>query len=274
MADKISEILVVSDMDGTLLTPDMRLLPANIEAIRLFRAMGGHFTVATGRTPASVELYPQLCALLDPVITCGGGVIYDTAKHEILRYSTLPPTAVRKVLHEVQQNFPQVGIMVSGDDLRLYKLASSPNLQRLIEDEQMTYFERPLDNLPEHWIKVLFAAEPKELEKLDAYIAEHSYPGMQFLHTGEYYFEVMPQGVSKGSALAQLCELLGIPADNTYAIGDYYNDIALMRSAGCAVAVSNAPIDVQEVANEVTDNNANAGVGQFIYKLIQRYAPL
>ncbi len=274
MTDRISDILVVSDIDGTLLTPDMRLLPANIEAIRLFRALGGRFTVATGRTPASVELYPELSAMVDPIITCGGGVIYSLAKSEVLHYVTLPPTAARQVLREVQQSFPQVGIMVSGDDLRLYKVASSLSLQRLIDHEKMVYFDRPLEDLPEYWIKVLFAATTEELAELDAFVSARSFPGMRFIHTGERYFEVMPDGVSKGSALKELCAMMGVMAENTYVIGDYYNDIDLMQGAGYAVAVHNAPPDVQAIANEITDSNENAGVGQFLYKLIQRYKPL
>ena len=274
MADRISDILVVSDMDGTLLTSGMQLLPANLEAIRLFRALGGHFSIATGRTHASVELYPELSELLAPVITSGGGVIYDIATQNVLQYTTLPPTAARQVLKEVQLHFPHVGVMVYGEDLRLYKISSSDNMQKLIEDESMLYFERPSEDLPERWIKILFAASPDVLLELDAYISARSFPGMRFISTGEAYFEVMPEGVSKGNALKELCALMNVSIENTYAIGDYYNDIDLMQSAGYAVAMKNAPSEVQAMADELADSNENAGVGQFLFKLIQRYAPL
>jgi hydroxymethylpyrimidine pyrophosphatase-like HAD family hydrolase len=82
---------------------------------------------------------------------------------------------------------------------------------------------------------------------------------------------MMPKGASKGTALSDLCSLLGVPIGNTYAIGDYYNDIEMMKYAGHAVAVDNAPDEVKAVANEIADSNDNGGVGQFLYRLIQKY---
>ena len=66
MNRRLGDLLVVSDMDGTLLTPEKQILPCDIETIRLFTSLGGHFTVATGRTVNSVGMYPQLVPLVAP----------------------------------------------------------------------------------------------------------------------------------------------------------------------------------------------------------------
>ena len=73
------------------------------------------------------------------------------------------------------------------------------------------------------------------------------------------YYEIMPEGVSKGQALKDLCRYLKIPVENTIAIGDYFNDIELLQAAGRSVAVQNAPGEVQLVADEITSACLDAG---------------
>ena len=53
MIRSLKDILVVSDMDNTLLTPEDGVPFVNQVTMRLFCALGGHFTVATGRTMES-----------------------------------------------------------------------------------------------------------------------------------------------------------------------------------------------------------------------------
>lgn len=267
----IRDILVVSDMDGTLLDADLRLAPADIETIRLFVALGGHFTVATGRTYASIAMYPELKAVIEPAITSGGAVIYNFARGEAAKSHVLPHLAATQALRDLLEAFPGLGAMVMGNDMRLYKVAHSEQLMGLIEAERMTYFTRPVEDLPGEWNKVLFAASHEILEQVIVYTAEKTYPGVYFLETNEYYYEMMPKGVSKGSALNDLCELLNISTKNTVVIGDYYNDIAMMKKAGYAIAMRNAPDDVLDAADEVTGTNRESGVGQYLYKLIKRY---
>ena len=49
----LSDYLLISDIDGTLVNTKKEIPPRNIEAIAHFREMGGRFTIATGRSPIS-----------------------------------------------------------------------------------------------------------------------------------------------------------------------------------------------------------------------------
>jgi hydroxymethylpyrimidine pyrophosphatase-like HAD family hydrolase len=168
--------------------------------------------------------------------------------------------------------FPRdVGVMIIGDDMRLYQHGGSEQLKGLFNDELSDYFLRPLEEMPTGWNKVLFAAQPDVLKKVERFVAQRSYPGVYFVSTNAVYFEMMPQGVSKGSAVHDLCELLGVAVENTYAIGDYYNDMEIMQQAGYAVAMANAPSEVRALAHELTGTNDEGGVGQFLYKMVQKY---
>ena len=67
----------------------------------------------------------------------------------------------------------------------------------------------------------------------------------------------MPSGVSKASGLHDLCALMSKSMKNTVVIGDYYNDLEIMREAGYAVAVANAPAEVKAAAHYIKGAAAN-----------------
>lgn len=273
MPNKLSDFLVVSDMDGTLLRTDKSISRADLDTIRLFRMLGGHFTVATGRTIASVAMYPELAANIEPAITSGGCVIYDFTQKRAVKSLCVPPGVARAALSDILGRFPGVGAMVMGEDTRLYAVSHSAELRGLMDFERMTWFTRPYEDLPPEWNKVLFAGPRDMLSDIANFVSTRHYPGVYFVSTNVNYFEMMPEGASKGKALRELAVLLGVNMNDTCVIGDYYNDLDMMREAGRAVAMDNAPEDVRAAAGEVTGTNDEGGVAQFLYKLIRQYGP-
>ena len=125
--------------------------------------------------------------------------------------------------------------------------------------------------MPDGWVKVVFAADPETIRKLGQY-AKTRYYGRDnyFLPTNSIYLEIMPVGVSKATGMHTLCDLMGLPTKQTIVIGDYYNDLELMREAGYAVAVANAPAEVKASADTVTTCTcAEGAVGEYLYQLIR-----
>lgn len=272
MIQSLSDILVFSDMDGTLLDDNKLLTSANMETIRLFTMLGGKFSIATGRVVESVARYRQLLPYLSPSVTVGGCVVYDFAKQEACLNELLPPSTARTALWEITRQFPKLGVVVMAADQNNYQLNANAQLDQLFLDEKITYFVHPLEHLPQQWNKILFAGPPDVLEKLEYFVSKRNYPGVYFLATDKHYFEMLPLGVTKGSALLKVCDLMGIAPENSFAIGDYYNDIDLMRAAGYSVAMDNAPKEIKMLADSVTTSCNESGVGQFLYKLIRKYA--
>jgi hydroxymethylpyrimidine pyrophosphatase-like HAD family hydrolase len=66
--------------------------------------------------------------------------------------------------------------------------------------------------------------------------------------------------MNKGSALVRLAQLLGIPMEDTIAIGDSGNDLSMIAAAGTGVAMINGVEEVRSAAQVVTkrDNNHDA----------------
>ena len=137
-------------------------------------------------------------------------------------------------------------------------------------DEHLGSIACPVESVPDGWIKVVFASDPESIRKLGQY-AKTKYYGRDnyFLATNSIYLEIMPSGVSKASGLHDLCALMSKSMKNTVFIGDYYNDLELMREAGYAVAVANAPAEVKAAADHVTTCTcAEGAVGEYLYSLI------
>jgi hypothetical protein len=81
-----------------------------------------------------------------------------------------------------------------------------------------------------------------------------------------HYLEIVKAGVNKGSALLRLSEALGIPVDETVAVGDAANDIDMLRAAGVGVAVANAHAEARAAADVVLDTHADEGVMQEVVR--------
>ena len=79
-----------------------------------------------------------------------------------------------------------------------------------------------------------------------------------------FFLEFTEAGVTKGTSLNQLIQKLGIKREEVIAMGDSYNDQAMIEFAGLGVAMGNAPDDIKEIANYVTDTNMNDGVAKVV----------
>ena len=84
MFEDISKVVLVTDMDGTLLNSKKEVTPKDRKAIEYFMSLGGRFTVATGRTIQSFSHYYDLLDLRFPVIMFNGSVIYDKSKEKVV----------------------------------------------------------------------------------------------------------------------------------------------------------------------------------------------
>lgn len=80
--------------------------------------------------------------------------------------------------------------------------------------------------------------------------------------------EISATGVTKASALARLCERLGIPSRDVIAFGDMPNDIAMLAWAGTAYAVANAHESVRAIAHDIVLSCAEEGVAHAIDRLV------
>ena len=88
-------------------------------------------------------------------------------------------------------------------------------------------------------------------------------------YSSNRYMEFNALGIDKGNGLRTVAEILGIDIKDTIAVGDNYNDIPMLKTAGLSVAVNNAVEDAKKSAHYVTEADNNKGaLAEIIEKFI------
>ncbi|MBQ7284484.1 MAG: HAD family hydrolase [Oscillospiraceae bacterium] len=264
----IKDILLVSDLDNTLLTAEKGIPEFNLKMIKKFQELGGNFTVATGRSIESVERYLDQLELSTPAITYNGGVIYDYKNKMYIIKETLPESA-KQALEMIREKFPDVGTEIMCDNNRLYMIRENAYTYKHVDDEKLSYVCADISNIKNNWIKVLFADRNSRLLELQEFCRTLSFEDLEFVMSNTIYFEMLPKGVTKGTALHKLCDALNIKIADTVAVGDYYNDIELLQTAGLSVCVDNAPAEIKNICHAVVPKCTDGGVGHLLAQIIK-----
>ena len=84
MIESISDILIITDVDGTLLRESKGISEENLDAIKRFVDKGGHFTVSTGRAIDVARDLLEKIPINVPSVHINGGYFYDWQKNEII----------------------------------------------------------------------------------------------------------------------------------------------------------------------------------------------
>mgnify|MGYP004460618235 FL=1 len=270
MKKSLKDILVITDLDNTLLTAKEGIPAYNIEMIEKFQSLGGRFTTATGRNVEAVSRLLGKVKFNAPAITYNGGVIYDFASGRIL-YRKVLPESVKDVLRDILEKFPDVGCEVMCDNFRAYLIRENEYTTEHFIEEKIGYIDTEIENITNNWIKVLFAGNHDLLLEMQKYCEGLNCDDLDFILTNTMYFEIMPKGISKGKALDNLCRLMDLSRENTIVIGDYYNDLEILKNAGLSVCVDNAPDDVKKICRLVVPSCTDGGVGYLLAQIIDSY---
>ena len=87
---------------------------------------------------------------------------------------------------------------------------------------------------------------------------------LDFTYAEQTSFEVTPQGVSKGTGLVDLCEVLGVPIEEAIGVGDAFNDVPMLEMAGLGVAMGNSNEAALQAADVVVGDNDHDGIAEVI----------
>jgi Cof subfamily protein (haloacid dehalogenase superfamily) len=258
MFESIDKVFLMTDLDGTLLTSKKELNAADIEAINRFRSNGGRFSIATGRTLQTAVQYIEQLEVTDPVIMYNGSCVYDPHEKKILHISALPEKAYEYAL-QIMERFPGTGAeLLRPDGTYIIKLNA-------VEKEHALYCTVPpiycgIDDVPKgQWLKILFAMNPEEIDELEEYVKTQNFEGVTFVRSDRIFFEMLAEGVSKGSALNECRKLLKNENLTFAAAGDFHNDVELVRNADLGAAPSNAQECVKEAADIVLNASCDEG---------------
>jgi Cof subfamily protein (haloacid dehalogenase superfamily) len=241
--------LIVSDLDGTLLSPENELTESVIHAVMQFRAAGGLFTIATGRFGPSAAAIVEQLELDIPYILCNGSVIADN--HKIWASAALTLDELAPFLLDADRQ--GITVMMFADS----------GIQALRRTESVDMFEnrehvpcRIIDPARDDWRqtpvqKVLLIGEMPRIKGLwDEHQPgyRHSYTTIQ---SEDDFLEIIPPNQSKGKALNKLMEILKVEPSEVMALGNQLNDMDMICNAGIGVAVANSHPELLRAADYV-----------------------
>lgn len=259
---KLSDFVIISDVDGTLLTWEGEIPGRNIEALKAFTAEGGRFGIATGR---SVELTAEFVERLPvnaPCVVYNGGGLYDFQEKKFLMQKFLPESAKRD-LETIRCDMPHISVMVICDN-SYYHVTREIPFASFSEARNETYKDAFVWELGSSWYKVLFSVHPDDAAGFDAYLEKKRFEGIRFVHTNATLVEMLPASSTKGYALKKLVELGYFPQDRIAVIGDYYNDVEMVEFAAVGAVTAEAPDDLKAVADIVVGPCKNGAVADLV----------
>jgi len=268
--------LLACDVDGTLVDSGY-INQKNLEKIKFFLQEGGMFSLSSGRSASALSPILRKIEKISPSVTANGAVIYDFENSKILAQKTVPIEDYRiaKLVEELPKNIA-VEIHSGLDVFVTKRTAESDDHERYEEFEvEFTTYEEAAKHT---WNKILYACDNlQDREYLKNYISEME-TDCDFFETiaeiygrTRYYFEQLPKNVSKISALKNLCEISGIIGGGLFAIGDYYNDLPMIKEADISAATAGAPDDVKEYADYITVSCEDGAVADFIDYLTEKF---
>jgi Cof subfamily protein (haloacid dehalogenase superfamily) len=264
--------MFVSDIDGTLVTRTKEIPIANRESIAAFREQGGYFTLATGRSYLEAKRFIRELRLDLPVILCNGGVLYEPATKELTAVASLNRELLFRLLKELKRWKGEINTFVYALE-RIYATTISPSLQQALEQYNDEF---PLEMIPTFnalphtpVIKVVVVAEPHTMAKLHTWSTTWKAP-IETVQSSENFFEILPQGISKGNAMEQIAKRYRIHTHQCAVIGDHMNDLSMVKKAGLSAAVANAHPHLLHAAQHVVPSNDEAGVSHFLDHYVLR----
>ena len=265
----------VSDLDGTLLDAGSRLSDESAAIISGLTARGALITVATARTPATVEPLLADAPTALPAIVMTGAALWDRHGRRYIDTKLIPAdvsATVRDIClrHGV---YPFVYTLdrdlmlvyhsgpLSADDRRFIGQRDRLALKRFILDDEAALSR----DLPA--TVLLFAMGPVGrifplAEELRAGVDCSVSAYIDIFGDDVGILEVFAAGVSKADAVSRVARRSG--ADRVVVFGDNLNDLPMMAVADVAVAVDNALPQVKEAADIIIGPNTANSVARFI----------
>lgn len=261
--------LIAFDMDGTLLDSKKQVRPDSLEAIHEAVEAGKVISLSTGRCLPELRAFDEILKDVAYYICMSGALVYSHKdKKEIV--ATAIPEDLVQVLLDVRADQDVMIHLLSWesvmekdkvDNIKEYHMApykaSYEECCILVDDLRAWYKENPCPVF-----KLNFYC--RDLEQRAVIEDRLKDLELEFAYSEETNLECSPVGVSKAEGLRRLCSHLNLNVENSIAVGDGDNDLAILKAAGLSVAMANAADHIKEISDTVTASCDEDGCARVI----------
>ena len=264
-----SGCLFACDIDGTLMSSG-KINPRNIEKIEFFMNEGGYFSLSTGRTVGAVGPVLDKIKRVSPSVVANGCMIYDYENKKALDELFLPENE-----YYIAKKVLDMGLNVGIEAHSGEKILTIKETQETRDHQEYEWISGENVSFEEaskyRWNKVVyFFDNEKELALVKAMIAKEkavsAFSDTSAVISGRKrkYYEQFPAGVSKASELDKLKNILKIEKGCYFAMGDYYNDLEMIKNADISAVPEDTPDDIKAYADYIAGSCEDGAVADFI----------
>lgn len=250
--------LVVSDVDGTLLTKDKTLTDGAIKAERRLREAGIGFTITSSRPTIGMRFLIEPLAISQPIGAFNGSSIVDPQLEPIEQH-LIPASAAERSIGVLNEFGVDVWLFTNDEWLARRADGEYVPLEKRAIRADPTIVSDFGPYLTSACKIVGSSADQALLRRCEA--AMHKAVGAQVnaVQSQTYYLDVTPSGCDKGTFVEAVSGRLGISTQAVATIGDMPNDLPMFRKSGLSIAMGNASDDVKRSATHVTTSNEEEG---------------
>ncbi|WP_428394861.1 Cof-type HAD-IIB family hydrolase [Lichenicoccus sp.] len=259
--------LLVSDIDGTLVTSAKQVTPRALRAVQALREAGVRLALVSSRSARGMDMFIGPLAIDTPRAGLNGGEILDPDGRVIAQIA-LDPDAARRVVEALDEHHVEAWLFAGGEWLvRNAQGAYVEKERRAVQIEPTLVSD--FEGHYHHVGKIMGStADSHLLERVEINLQTMLGDQVNAHRSQLYYLDVTHPAANKGNAALRLAELLGVSADEMACIGDMSNDIAMLNVAGLAIAMGNATEEVAQAAHYVTASNEQDGWARAVEELI------
>ena len=263
--------LLLSDVDGTLVTNEKVLTPRVIKAVRSLQEAGIKFSIVSARSPLGlVSLIDQL-HITSPV-GAFNGAIFALPNLTVIQQLLLPDVVSQAIVARILKHGLDVWIFsgdewfISRDDgLHVKREISIAQKAPLIIQDCLNIQDLSIKSIAQiRGVSDDYAALEqceRNLQKLfgSRISANRSHP---------FFLDVTHPKADKGIIVNLLANYFSIDVSEIATIGDMFNDVSMFKRSGVSIAMGNATVEVQTLASHITDTNENEGFAKAIERFI------
>lgn len=259
--------VIASDMDETLLNDDHLIPSENIKWIKkAVEEKGLIFVPATGRGYMTLQNNLKELGLDNKennyILSFNGGALTENKDNRLIDFQGLDFNKMKEIF-EAGLKFDVCIHVYTKDQLYIYNLSESEALRiqhqkvacAIMSENTVDFLEnQPISKIlyQNTDVPYLRTLEPK-LKAITDGFCEVSY-------SSNRYMEFNSLGVNKGNGLKKLADIIGIDISEVIAVGDNFNDQAMLEVAGLSVAANNAVDKIKEICDYTTKADNNQGV--------------
>jgi Cof subfamily protein (haloacid dehalogenase superfamily) len=250
--------LVVSDVDGTLLTKDKTLTEATIDAVRRLHAAGIGFTITSSRPTIGMRFLIEPLDITLPVGAFNGSAIVDPAMKPIEQH-LIPVSAVERSIDLLGAFGVDIWLFTNDQWLTRNGDGAYVPLEKRAIKADPTVVSDFAPFLSRACKIVGSTADAALLVRCEEALRSALGGEANAVRSQSYYLDVTPPGCDKGTFVQAMARRLGISTDEVATIGDMQNDLAMFAVSGLSFAMGNATDDVKSKARRVTASNQDDG---------------